>query len=416
MKMIELTKEKFEEFANSSPYHNYCQTENYAEVMSKTGFEYTFIGYTTNDFEILAAGMFLIKKIGSYFYAYSPKGFIIDYSDYDLVRRFSNNLIKYFKRRNIVFLKINPEIPISEIDKNTYERINHKNQDILNNFRKYGYKRRKESEPLQLLQPKLTALINLKEYDINKLDKRVRNKINSSNTKGLELEICDETKIEILYEFIKNMKDRSLEYYKNFYNAFKKSNKADLLLVKVNYETYLINAKKRVEEEQFKNEELNELLKQDTSEKNLHEKMESDKILEEYRQDIVYATQGLKNNEDKYIAGAIIIKHNNKASILIAGVDKNYNYLNPNYYLHHQIIERYKNDFEILDINGVADDFSQESKFYGLNKFKMGFNSKIVEYIGELDLVINNWKFKILEKNNLLSNEFTKKKDITAKK
>ena len=27
--------------------------------------------------------MFLIKKIGSYFYAYSPKGFIIDYSDYD---------------------------------------------------------------------------------------------------------------------------------------------------------------------------------------------------------------------------------------------------------------------------------------------------------------------------------------------
>ena len=169
-------------------------------------------------------------------------------------------------------------------------------------------------------------------------------------------------------------------------------------------------------EEQFKNEELNELLKQDTSEKNLHEKMESDKILEEYKQDIVYATQGLKNNEDKYIAGAIIIKHNNKASILIAGVDKNYNYLNPNYYLHHQIIERYKNDFEILDINGVADDFSQESKFYGLNKFKMGFNSKIVEYIGELDLVINNWKFKILEKNNLLSNEFTKKKDITAKK
>ena len=154
MKMIELTKEKFEEFANNSPYYNYCQTENYAEVMAKTGFEYTFIGYTTNDFEILAAGMFLIKKIGSYFYAYSPKGFIIDYSDYVLVRRFSNNLIKYFKRRNIVFLKINPEIQISEIDKNTYERINHKNQDILDNFRRLGYKRRKESEPLQLLQPK----------------------------------------------------------------------------------------------------------------------------------------------------------------------------------------------------------------------------------------------------------------------
>ena len=29
MKMIELTKEKFEEFAKSSPYNNYCQSANY---------------------------------------------------------------------------------------------------------------------------------------------------------------------------------------------------------------------------------------------------------------------------------------------------------------------------------------------------------------------------------------------------
>ena len=34
------------------------------------------------------------------------------------------------------------------------------------------------------------------------------------------------------------MKDRSLNYYRNFYNAFKREEKADLLLVKVNYETY----------------------------------------------------------------------------------------------------------------------------------------------------------------------------------
>ena len=209
------------------------------------------------------------------------------------------------------------------------------------------------------------------------------------------------------------MKDRSINYYRNFYNTFKNNEQADLLLVKVNYEKYLINAKKKVEEEQSKNEELNERLKQDTSEKNLNEKMESDKILEEYKQDVIYATQGLKKNEDTYIAGAIVIKYENKVSILIAGVDKNYNYLNPNYFLHNQILELYKNDYEIADINGIADDFNEESKYSGLNKFKMGFNPTITEYIGELDLIISNWKFKIVEKNNMLSNEFTKKKDIT---
>ena len=417
MKMIEITKEKFEEFTKKSPYKNYCQTANYGMIMAETGFEYNFIAYTTNDHEILAAGMFLTKKIGSkYYYAYSPKGFIIDYEDEDLVKRFTNNLKKYYKRKNIIFLKINPEVHIATLDyKNNFERITNSNIDILNNLKKLGFKKRKETEPLQLLQPKLNALIDLKNYDINKLDKKVRNKINSSNNKGLELIVSDASKIDIFYEFVKNMKDRNIDYYRNFYNSFKKSDQADLLLVKVNYETYLINAKKKAEIEQERNDELNEKLKQDTSEKNLNEKMESDKILEEYKSDVVYATQGLKKQEDTYIAGAIVIKYDNKISILIAGVDKNYNYMNPNYYLHNKILEMYKNDYDIADINGIADDFTEESKFSGLNRFKIGFNPTIKEYIGELDLIISNWKFKLVEKNNLLSNEFTKKKDTTKK-
>lgn len=414
MKMIEISKEKFEEFANKNQYNNYCQTAYYGMVMSETGFDYSFVAYTTNDLEILASGMFLTKKIGKrYYYAYCPKGYIIDYNNTELVRKFTRNLIKYYKRKKVVFLKINPEIPIAIIDyKNNYERITNENMSILDNLKSLGFKKRKELSPLELLQPKMTALINLKEYDINKLDKKFRSNVLKSETNGLELIIGDSTKIEVLYEFIKNMKDRDVNYYRNIYNTFKRNELADLLLVKVNYETYLINAKKRVEEEQIRNEELNERLRNDTNERNLNEKMNSDKALEQYKQDVIYATEGMKKNEETYIAGAITIKYNNKVSIFIAGVDKNYNYLNPNYFLHHKILEMYKNDFDICDINGIADDFESDSKFKGLNRFKIGFNPEIVEYIGELDLVVNNWGFKRLEKNNLLSNEFTKKKDV----
>ena len=414
MKMIEISKEKFEEFANKNSYSNYCQTANYGMVMSETGFDYSFVAYTTNDLEILAAGMFLTKKIGKrYYYAYCPKGYIIDYNDTELVKKFTRNLIRYYKRKKIIFLKINPEIPIATIDyKNNFERITNENITILDNLKSLGFKKRKELTPLELLQPKLTALVNLKEYDVNKLDKKFRSNILKSETNGLELEIADGTKIEILYEFIKNMKDRNVNYYRNIYNSFKRNELADLLLVKVNYEAYLINAKKRVEEEQIKNEELNARLRTDTSEKNLNEKMNSDKALEQYKQDVIYATEGMKKNEVTYIAGAIVIKYKNKTSIFIAGVDKKYNYLNPNYFLHHKIFEMYKNDYDVCDINGIADDFTDDSKFKGLNRFKIGFNPEIVEYIGELDLVVNNWRFKRVEKNNLLSNEFTKKKDV----
>ena len=131
--MIEISKEKFEEFANKTPYSNYCQTANYGMVMSETGFDYSFVAYTTNDLEILAAGMFLTKKIGKrYYYAYCPKGFIIDYNDTELVRKFTRNLIKYYKRKKIIFLKINPEIPIAKIDyNNNFERITNENISIL---------------------------------------------------------------------------------------------------------------------------------------------------------------------------------------------------------------------------------------------------------------------------------------------
>lgn len=416
MRMIELTKEKFEEFVTSSPYNNYCQTANYGMLMAETGFDYSFIGYTTNDYKILAAGMFLTKKIGNYYYAYCPKGFIIDYEDIDLVKRFTNNLKKYYRRKKIIFLKINPEITIATIDiNNNFNRNTNSNITILNNLKSLGFRKRKETEPLQLLQPKLTALIDLKKYNAESLEKRIRHKIRSSENRGLELEIADATKIDVFYNFVKYMKDRNINYYRNFYNAFNKTNQADLLLVKVNYETYLINTKKKVEEESTRNKELNERLQQDPSEKNLNEKMESDRILEEYKQDIIYATQGLKKNEDIYIAGALIIKYNNKISIAMAGVDKNYNYMNPNYFLHHKIFEMYKNEYDIADINGIADDFSNDSKYSRLNKFKFGFNPTVTEYIGELDLIISEWKFKLVEKNNLLSNEFTKKKDTTTK-
>ena len=184
MKMIEISKEKFEEFANKNQYNNYCQTAYYGMVMSETGFDYSFVAYTTNDLEILASGMFLTKKIGKrYYYAYCPKGYIIDYNNTELVRKFTRNLIKYYKRKKVVFLKINPEIPIAKIDyKNNFERITNENMSILDNLKSLGFKKRKELSPLELLQPKMTALINLKEYDINKLDKKFRSNILKSET------------------------------------------------------------------------------------------------------------------------------------------------------------------------------------------------------------------------------------------
>ena len=55
-------------------------------------------------------------------------------------------------------------------------------------------------------------------------------------------------------------------------------------------------------------------------------------------------------------------------------------------------------------------DFDPKDPYYGLYQFKKGFNSNIVEYIGEFDLVINNGVYHAYQKIKLLKKLFDFKK------
>ena len=410
MKMIEITKDRFEEFVGTSNYKNYCQTSNYGIFMTELGFDYSFIAYADNDENILAAGMFLTKKMGkTYLYAYCPKGYIINYNDKDLIQKFTKNLIKYYKRKNIILLKINPEIPIYTIDyNNNYEKTETASFDILNFLKSLGFKRRKELEPLELLEPKISAIVDTEKYNLDKLDEKTKTII-TGTLNGLELLEVNATKMDTIYSFIKN-DNHLINYYRNFYNSFKKDDLSEMFLIKVNYENFLIDAKKNVERETEINDALNEKLKINVSEEAINQKMESDKMLEKYKNDVIYLTKGLKKKEKTYVGAAIVIKYDNKATIVASGIDENYEYMDPYYFMYHSIIEKYKGTYKYVDLYEIADDFSENSPYKKLNDIKIAFKPKLNENVGEFDLVISEWKFKIAEKNNLLSSEFNKKK------
>ena len=406
MKMIELTKEKFEEFKKDSKYDNFEQTENYALAMKYDNFRHMYVAYTTNDLEILAAGMFLIKDINkSASYAYCPKGFIIDYENNELVRKFSKNIVKFFKKNNIIFLKTNPEFPIATIDyKNNYAKTTLTTNNALMEMKKTGFMRRKELIPLELLEPKISAIVNLKEYDYEKLDNNFKNKITRND--GYEIEIGDSSSFDKIAQFTD---ENLLEYYKNVYESFKKDNLIDLVLLKINYEKCLISAKNKTDIETERNDLLNKQLQQEPSEEILSKKMESDKLLELYKQDVIHATAGLKKNEETYIAYALIIKYNNKITFFANRINNDYEQYKPNYYLYHKILEMYKEEYELADLYGIANDFSETSTYKELNDLKIGFNPKIYEYAGELDIIINKFKYRIYANNITYSRVKTKR-------
>ena len=96
---------------------------------------------------------------------------------------------------------------------------------------------------------------------------------------------------------------------------------------------------------------------------------------------------------------------------MIDGIDDAYKSFNPNHILKWEIIKKFLDSkYYYIDLNGIVGNFKKENnKYYGLNKFKLGFNSQVMEYIGEFDLPINQYIYMIvtkqgfIRKNNLLS-------------
>ena len=409
MQIKEISFDEFDSFAKNHPLSNYHQTSEYALLMANQGYDYDYIGYLDNDNVIVAAALILYKKIGLiYRYGYSPKGFLIDYFNQELLKQFTKDLKSYYQEKGFAFIKINPEIAIGEISTNPYQVKYNQNVMIRNTLKKNGYLKLKDNLYFESMIPRFNGIVHLPSFNYEKLSKNTKNKIVQANRKGLVFEKVGREYIDEFYKFIKLKKKRDLNFYKDYYNIFDKNNFVDLFLIGIDYEQYLLRTKEAYEKELERNNIFNELLHHSASEKRINEKMNSDRTLLKYKTDIVEATNGLSENKKVYIAGAMTIKFNNRVYIVMSGYDKKYKHFNPNYFLHYSILNYYKDKFTYVDLNGLTGDFSKENPYYGLNKFKMGFNPKIYEFIGEYDLVINERAYIKLVNLGILSKEFNK--------
>ncbi len=414
MHIKNLSIQEFENFVEKSLLGSHYQTFEYAELMKENGFQYEFIGLVDEYDKVQGASLILIKKLTKFLkYGYAPKGFILDYFNQDLLKEFTEEIIKYYKGK-LIFIKINPEIAIAEINPKTNKKTYNQNIEIKNNLIDLGYVKLKDNLYFESQIPRYNGIVNLKTISLGNLNKNTRNKVKRGIDKGLTLEIADYSGIDILYRFIKKKRNKDALYYKKYYKSFKHSNNVDLFLVSINSNTYLVNSKEIYEKEIERNSELANNLSKNRTEKNLNIKMNSDKKLLSYKNDILDAQNIAKKNNAIYIAGALVIKYQNRINIVISGYDTKYKRFNPNYFLHYKILEYYKKYYDFADLNGMTGDFTKENPYNGLNTFKLGFKPKVYEFIGEYDLIINHSIYKYLLKSGKLAKIFNKT-DIKAK-
>ena len=409
MQIKQLTNEEFNIFKNSFKDSSIYQTVEYGFVMNHQGFDSVILGLVDNEEHIIGASLILIKKSKNAKYAYAPRGFLIDYTNYNLLEIFTNLLKKYLSKLGIVALRINPLIVKSIYDKkhNILSNNDYYNT-IYNNLINLGYKHLGYNSYFEGLKPRFEAIIDIdKPYYLlfNDLNKEFRTKIRSASKNGIKIYNGDN--LEYLYLQTKKKYPRDLDYFKDCYKYFSKNNNIDFYYTKLDTKEYLkIKNKQLIEQEKIVNY-YNEIVTKNL--KNINLKITADKRYNELKLQLIEATNLLKNNPDGIItSSALVVKNKDEVYLLMDGYDNKFKSLNSKHLLLWKLIENYSiQNYKKFNLGGITNPFEKNNKYEGLNTFKLGFNSKVYEYIGDLELVCNNKKYFLI-KNSFLKKALKK--------
>lgn len=389
-----ISKEEFESFANNHPLSNYFQSKEYAEVLENLNIEYNLIGYFKDD-KLEGASLIILKTYGiKYKYGYSPKGFLIDYYNMELFKTFTKELKEYYIKKNVVFIKINPEIFIGDISKENLLCKYNSNLILTSHFSSCGY-RKIDKKKISLVEENYSTIVNLETFK----NKTSKSRYIKARDKGLYIEKGNKDSILKIFDFIKD-ENHSLSDYFNFYNIFSKNDLIDVFLIKINFEEYISGSRNLYVNENEKNEYLNKLLLIHNTERNLKEKMESDKILEESKIDLNRSLQ-YRGRESKCVGGIITLKYNGRIIILSSGYDEEYSFFEIKDFMYYELFKFYNKTFKYVDLDGIKSTESIDPKYKKLDRFKVDTSTDIVELIGEYDLILNETVYSNMKRKDV---------------
>ena len=414
MKIVKLSAAQFDRFASNHRYRNYYQTSMYGMVMSKFGYRSQFLGIINEYNKLVGATLIIYKEVWrKNKIAYAPRGILYNYEEPEQLEELVDLLKQTLGKQGFMLLRIDPFIPLTIRDaEGNIVNYNEKGNEIIRNLESVDFDYLGKNLYFETEKPRWEALVML-QRDIRdifaRIDKRTRNKIRKAKSNGLVV-VKDETKnVNKLFQYVGKKERKPLAFYREMVNNF--GDNIDIYYAKIKTENYVINSRRNYEKEQEYNDSLAERIQDldlDPKERDnyLNKKMESDKLITAYKNNLLKATELLKQRPDGIIvAGAMVIKYDNAAYIFTEGVDPSYSTINAGALIKWQLIEDYNElGFKYINLNAIVGDFENKNPkrnpYIGLNESKLGYNTTVTEYIGEFDIILNSFAYNLYKKIN----------------
>lgn len=409
MKFItNISAEEYEDFVLNNSKSHFMQSHYFGEIMRYKNFIPYLVGLKDGD-KLVATALLLKKKlIGNYCYFYCPRGYILDYNNYKLIHIFTNYIKKFAKKEKALFVKIDPDIKLHDLDSDG-NILGNSNEKLVDYLKMLGYKHKGFNTEFVNEQPRFTFRLNIdKEMDeiYKNIHPTTRKILNKGNQYQLNLYKGSSNDIEKFYETMKDTAEREhlyltpIEYYQNFYEILHQQNMSDLYIVEVDIHDLIITYEKNLEylelelknldDPKYKNKDKQENLKKDLM-------IKIEKVKKEI--DFIHTIK----KEHIILSSIITVKYGDKVWTIHGGNSNILRELNSNYLLYYQIIkDAHEEGYKVVDFFGTSGIANPEKSnpIFGIHSFKKRFGGEYTEFIGEFDLIIH--KFLYFSYKNLL--------------
>ncbi|MBR1413240.1 MAG: peptidoglycan bridge formation glycyltransferase FemA/FemB family protein [Bacilli bacterium] len=396
MKFIEnVEKEKYIEFTRNHPKSHFLQSYAWGEFCKKAKNQIPkYVGLVDDNDNLIATCLILLKKtpLFGYSYGYAPRGFITDYTNKEILSKFTEELKKYMVKEKIIYIKFDPDIVYQDIDEDANpipDGFN--NYELYNYLVSLGYNHTGFYKLYNGNQPRYTFRIDLKkpwEEVESKMSKSFLKSVRRSE--NYNLTINNEVDNHTFWLLMKKNSEKdgfginSEKYYEMFTNTLNEAGHLKYFNVVIrpkelvkNIETELDNLKQQLEVSKKKAADINNQINR------LEKELDIFKNEEE---------------EEKVICSLVCTYTDNRAWTFYIGNDSLANLtfaITRAYY--EAIKDAHLHGYDFIDLFGTpGDPHTKFKNLANIHDFKRKFGDKYTEFMGEFDLVNKKGLYKML--------------------
>lgn len=413
MRIDTINIQQYSEYLDTVDTAVFQQSPFHVKKFEHDGWTVEFI-QASQEKEVYATCMLAYLPLMKVFkYCYVARGFLADYKDRDKLVKFTSSLKQYLKKKNVVYLEIDPEIDLVQRDKdgNVVENGFH-NYDVVDNLKSAGFLQLPLKQGYDLSKEcRFCSSIDLRgktsDEIFNAFSSATRRNTRTAQKYNVHIRKLNVDQLHILDSMEKETSARqdfeamSLDYFKNLYKFYGEDH-VETLLSYLDLDEYEQKIKKEYNTTLTSIEKTKAFLEKNPGNEKKEKRLKTDETYLDSLEKKISHVQELKDTYGKEVplACCLFIKYGHEIVYLVGSSNYEQRDFRGPYAIHwHMIQEAIKEGYDFYNFYGISGYFEPGKEGYGVFDFKRGFNAIVHEYIGNFILPCKPFIFKIY--NNL---------------